>query len=160
MKFAAWVHAGVWKAVLNRGVSTHPARIHFCSILFSNAKGILLLFLSSFFSSLFISFFFFLAVNPAFLDGPGAWVNVIDFYRVCHPGRPFRSGFVTEAQRRVEPSFSTALFIVRLICAEGSRSGQKEPFTGQKSRLLSHQPQAWAKKQKRLGEMCYYALEI
>ena len=76
-----------------------PALIHFCSIRFINAKGI------SFHSPFAILLLSFCALNPAF-GRPRGWVNVIDFWSVCHPGRPFRSCFVTAAQRRVEPSFS------------------------------------------------------
>lgn len=76
-----------------------PTLIRFCSILFLNAKGI------SFHSPFAIFLLLFFALNPSF-GRPRGWVNVIDFQRVCHLGRPFRNDFVTETQRRVEPSFS------------------------------------------------------
>lgn len=93
MKFAAWVHAGVRKAVLNRGVSTHPARINFCSILFSNAKGILLLFLSSFFSSLFISFFFFFCCKSSFFGRPRGLSKCDRFLQSVSSRPPFQKWF-------------------------------------------------------------------
>lgn len=80
--------------------------------------------------------------------------------RVCHLGLPFRSGFVTEAQRRVEPSFSRLFY-----CSLNSYWRIQVRPVNTLHRLevrtpLPNNPQARTKPLKSRCLVHYYPLEI